>query len=74
MLFRSVYYDFEDGKISSDLSFYVGDSGTVNANAGEEFNKEGWGIFNIEKHAMLGEHVLAGTSWIDGATRRRLLR
>ena len=68
-----VYYDFEDGKISSDLSFYVGDSGTVNANAGEEFNKEGWGIFNIEKHAMLGEHVLAGTSWIDGATPDRWL-
>lgn len=68
-----VYYDFEDGKISSDLSFYVGDSGTVNANAGDEFNKEGWGIFNIEKHAMLGEHVLAGTSWIDGATPDRWL-
>lgn len=68
-----VYYDFEDGKISSDLSFYVGDSGTVNANAGEEFNKEGWGIFNTEKHAMLGEHVLAGTSWIDGATPDRWL-
>lgn len=68
-----VYYDFEDGKISSGLSFYVGDSGTVNANAGDEFNKEGWGIFNIEKHAMLGEHVLAGTSWIDGATPDRWL-
>lgn len=61
----SMMYDFETGKIPSDLTFYVGDDGTVDSDAGEEFNKEGWGIFNIEKNEMLGEHVLAGTSWID---------
>ncbi|HCD78243.1 MAG TPA: hypothetical protein DEQ27_08180 [Prevotella sp.] len=64
----SVLYDFESGKIPSDLTFYVGDNGTVNPDAGEEFNKEGWGIFNIEKNYMLGEHVLAGTSWIDNVS------
>lgn len=63
-------YNFEDSTLA-DLSFYVGDEGTINAEAGEEFNKEGWGIFNIENHAMYGEHVLAGTSWIDGATPDR---
>ena len=66
-----VLYDFENGTIPSDLTFYVGDEGTINPDAGEEFNKEGWGIFNIEKHTMLGEHVLAGTSWIDNATPDR---
>lgn len=63
-----VLYDFEDGKLPSDFSFYVGDDGTVDPDAGDEFNKEGWGIFNLEKHAMLGEHVLAGTSWIDNVS------
>lgn len=63
-------YNFEDSTLA-DLTFYVGDEGTINAEAGEEFNAEGWGIFNLENHAMYGEHVLAGTSWIDGATPDR---
>ena len=67
----SVFYDFEDAKLPSDFTFYVGDEGTVDKDAGEEFNEQGWGIFNIEKHAMLGEHMLAGTSWIDNATPDR---
>lgn len=61
-------YDFEDGKLPADFSYYVGDEGTVNSQAGEEFNEYGWGIFNIESHKMLGEHMLAGTSWIDNAS------
>ncbi len=69
----SLFYDFEAEKIPSDLSFYVGDKGTVNSNAGEEFNEEGWGLFSIEQHPMLGSQVLAGTSWIDGATPNRWL-
>ena len=64
----AILYDFEDAKIPEDFSFYVGDKGTVNPNAGEEFNEQGWGIFNLGNHEMLGEHLLAGTSWIDGAT------
>ena len=69
----SLFYDFEAEKIPSDLSFYVGDNGTVNPNAGEEFNEEGWGLFSIVQHAMLGSQVLAGTSWIDGDTPNRWL-
>lgn len=64
-------YDMEDGKRPEDFTFYVGDEGTVNEDAGVEFNEEGWGIFNLQEHAMLGEHVLAGTSWIDNATPDR---
>ena len=67
----SLLYDFEDAKLPSDFTFYVGDEGTVDKEAGEEFNEQGWGIFDIEKHAMLGEHMLAGTSWIDNATPDR---
>jgi hypothetical protein len=51
----------------------VGDSGTINPDAGDEFNAYGWGLFKIEKHAMFGEQLLAGTSWIDGATPDRWL-
>lgn len=66
-------YDFEGEEIPSDLSFYVGDDGTVNPDAGDEFNEEGWGLFKIQKHEMFGEYLLAGTSWIDGATPDRWL-
>ncbi len=63
-----MYYDFEDGKVPSDFTFYVRDKGTINKNAGDEFNQYGWGIFNLEKHDMLGEYLLAGTSWIDSVS------
>ncbi len=63
------YYDFEDGQLPADFTYYAQDGGTVNASAGEEFNEYGWGIFNIEKHETLGEYLLAGTSWIDGADK-----
>ena len=68
-----LFYDFEGEEIPSDLSFYVGDDGTVNPDAGDEFNEEGWGLFKIQKHEMFGEYLLAGTSWIDGATPDRWL-
>lgn len=61
-------YDFEDGKIPSDLTFYTGDAGTVNPDAGEEFNADGWGIIDVESHRMYGNHVLGGTSWLNGAS------
>lgn len=61
----TLFYDFEDGQIPTDLTFFTWDEGTVNSNAGEEFNEYGWGIINIEKHAMLGEHLLGGSSWLD---------
>lgn len=62
-------YDFEDARIPDSLSFYVGDEGTVNPNAGDEFNEQGWGIMNLEAHVMYGQHLLAATSWLDGTTK-----
>ena len=63
-----IYYDFEEGVLPADLTYEVKDEGTINPNAGEEYNAEGWGIFNLSKHDILGEHVLAGCSWIDNTT------
>ena len=37
----------------------------MNPDAGEEFNEMGVGIFNLKAHPMLGEHVLAMTSWLE---------
>ncbi|MBR2637468.1 MAG: choice-of-anchor J domain-containing protein [Bacteroidaceae bacterium] len=63
------YWDFEDGVLPSEFTFRSEDDGTVNSSAGEEFNEEGWGIFNIQTHPLYGEHMLAGTSWLDGTER-----
>ncbi len=62
-------WDFEDGKLPSEFVFRSEDEGTVNPDAGDEFNEAGWGIFNIAQHALYGEHVLAGTSWLDGTDK-----
>lgn len=59
-------WDFEDGQLPADFTFRVEDEGTVNPGAGEEFNEEGWGIFNIQTHELYGEYVMAGTTWLDG--------
>lgn len=61
----TLFYDFEDAKLPADLTFFTWDEGTINEGAGEEFNEYGWGIINIENHAMLGEHLLGGTSWLN---------
>lgn len=62
-------YDFEDAKVPEDLSFYVWDSGSVNPDAGEEFNEYGWGIIPLgSTHSMYGNSVFAGTSWIDNVS------
>lgn len=65
----TVMYDFEDGKIPESFSFYTGDEGTLNADAGDEFNDYGWGIIDVQAHRMYGEHVLAGASWVDGVSK-----
>ena len=62
-------WDFEDGNVPADFSFCVEDNGTVNPSAGAEFNEYGWGIFNIGEHELYGEHLLAGTSWLDGTEK-----
>ena len=62
-------WNFEDGKLPDNFTFRAEDDGTVNPSAGEEFNEAGWGIFNIQNHELFGEHVLAGTSWLDGTDK-----
>lgn len=60
-----LFYDFEDDELPADLSFFTWDEGTINANAGNEFNEYGWGIINIQEHEMLGKHLLGGTSYLN---------
>lgn len=62
-------WDFEDGQLPADFTFRAEDGGTVHPNAGEEFNEAGWGIFNIQTHEQFGEHVMAGTSWLEGTEK-----
>ncbi len=60
------FWNFESGEIPADLTFRAEDGGTVSSAAGEEFNEDGWGLFNIVNHNVLGEYLLAGTSWLSG--------
>lgn len=60
------FWNFESGEIPADLTFRAEDGGTVSSAAGEEFNEDGWGLFNIVSHNVLGEYLLAGTSWLSG--------
>lgn len=62
-------WNFEDGNLPAEFVFRVEDSGTVNPGAGDEFNEEGWGLFNIQNHELYGQYVLAGATWLDGATK-----
>jgi hypothetical protein len=65
----ALLWDFEDGKVPADFTMRSEDEGTINSGAGEEFNEYGWGIFNIQNHAQFGEHVFAGTTWLDGVEK-----
>ena len=65
----AIGWNFEDGKMPSDFTFRVEDSGTISPSAGEEFNEYGWGIFNIGTHELYGEHMLAGTTWLEGTEK-----
>ncbi len=65
----SKLWDFEDGQLPADFIFRAEDGGTVNPNAGAEFNEAGWGIFNIQQHVDYGQHMLAGTSWLEGTDK-----
>jgi len=58
-------YDFEDGTLPSSIEYRVEDDGTVNPDAGSEFNEYGWGIIAVENY-MYGNYILAGNTWIDG--------
>ncbi len=65
----SKFWDFEDGKVPEDFTFEVDDEGSINENAGAEFNESGWGIIKVASHPILGTQVLAGTSWLDGTDK-----
>lgn len=56
------FWDFETGQLPSDLTLRKEDSATDHPNAGEEFNADGFGIFNLE-HFLLGHHALAVNTW-----------
>ena len=62
-------WDFEDGQLPAEFVFRSEDDGTVHPSAGSEFNEVGWGIFNIQEHALYGEHVMAGTTWLEGTEK-----
>lgn len=65
----TLLYDMEDGKLPAALNFATLDEGTVNPDAGSEFNEQGWGIISIDTHPTLGNYVLAGTSWLDNTAK-----
>ncbi len=62
----TLLWDFETGQLPSDFTFRAEDEGTNHPSAGAEFNEDGWGIFNIQNHSQLGEHVMAGNTWLEG--------
>ncbi|MDE6512191.1 MAG: choice-of-anchor J domain-containing protein [Muribaculaceae bacterium] len=55
-------WDFEDGLMPTDLTLRKEDTATDHPDAGEEFNADGFGIFNLE-HSLLGKHALAVNTW-----------
>ena len=60
------FWNFEDGQLPAEFTFRAEDGGTVSPAAGDEFNEDGWGLFNIVEHEVFGEYLLAGTSWLNG--------
>lgn len=69
---EAVYlWDFEDGQIPEDITLRKEDSATDHPDAGEEFNENGFGIFNLQ-HFLLGNHALAVNTWFtDDSTADR---
>lgn len=55
-------WDMEDSKLPTEFTYRVEDSATVHPDAGDEFNEDGFGIFNLE-HYLLGNHALAAATW-----------
>ena len=58
----SIVWDFEDGELPQEFTYRAEDTREIHPDAGEEFNEDGWGIFNIQ-HYLLGHHALACCTW-----------
>ena len=63
------YWDFEDKVLPAEFRYLVKDTAISHPDAGEEFNADGWGFFNIGRHEVLGETVLACNTWFTTATK-----
>ena len=63
------YWDFEDKVLPTEFRYLVKDTAIAHPDAGSEFNANGWGFFNIGKHAVLGESVLACNTWFTTDTQ-----
>ncbi len=59
------FWDFEDGKIPDNFTYFVEDNGTVSPSNGSYINQYGWGICDSQQHPLHGNYMLAGTSKLD---------
>lgn len=55
-------WDFEDGKLPSDLTLRKGNSAVNHPDCGDEFNEDGFGIFKLQ-NPILGKYALAVNTW-----------
>lgn len=62
-------WDMEDGKLPDAFTYRVEDSATVHPDAGDEFNEDGFGIFNLENY-LLGSHALAASTWFTETDKK----
>lgn len=62
------FWDFEDGQLPTDITMRVEDSAENHPNAGDEFNEDGFGIFNLQ-HYLLGTRALAINTWFTDPSK-----
>ncbi len=62
-------WDMEDSKLPEAFTYRVEDSATVHPSAGEEFNEDGFGIFNLENY-LLGTRALAVSTWFTDPEKK----
>lgn len=62
-------WDMEDGKLPDAFTYRVEDSATVHPDAGDEFNEDGFGVFNLENY-LLGTHALAASTWFTDPDKK----
>lgn len=62
-------WDFENGSLPSDLTLRKEDSAVNHPDSGEEFNEDGFGIYQLSTHPVLGTHALAVNTWFTDNTQ-----